>query len=49
MHFFQNSSVLASAEKNTEQIITCGISTRLHVGFQLSQLSFENMVSLPTL
>ena len=49
MHFFQNSSVLASDEKNTEQIITCGISTRLYVGFQLSQLSFENMVSLPTL
>ena len=45
---FQNSSVFASQEKNKEQIITCGISKWLYVGLQLSQLSLENMVSLPT-
>ena len=47
MQFFQNDSVFASQEKNKEQIITCGISKQLHVGLQLSQLSLENMVSLP--
>ena len=41
-------SVFASQEKNKEEIITCGISKQLYVGLQLSQLSLENMVSLPT-
>jgi len=39
---------LRQRRKNKEQIITCGISKQLRVGLQVSQLSLENMVSLPT-
>ena len=46
--YFHNNSVFASEEKNKEQIITCGIRKQLCVGLQLSQLSLENIVSLPT-